>query len=263
MAALDLETTGPEPDDARIVRAALARVGGGADTEWRRWLADPGVPIPPEATAIHGVTDALACAEGRDPAQVTGEVLAGVCAAAAEGLALVVFNARFDLTVLDREVRRHGLAPLHEFVTLLVVDPLVIDKHLERYRKGSRKLDAVCRRWGARQGSAHDPDQDAVAAARCAYALAKRGDVIRNPRGAQEAAEREALLQEWDDVRDDLPALQAAQARWAREQADGLQEYFDGLPLTDEYPERRHVPREWPIVPAGGFARPSAEPVAP
>ena len=51
---LDTETTGLY-DPARIVDIAVTTAAGDVllDT-----LVDPGVPIPPEATAVHGITDA-------------------------------------------------------------------------------------------------------------------------------------------------------------------------------------------------------------
>jgi DNA polymerase-3 subunit epsilon len=54
------------------------------------------------------------------------------------------------------------LPPLQERqFELLVVDPLVIDKWLDRYRKGSRKLEAICAHYGAVLDEAHDADFDA------------------------------------------------------------------------------------------------------
>lgn len=49
---LDLEATGPDPATARIISAAFV-IGNGA----KSFIVDPGVPIPPETTAIHGFTD--------------------------------------------------------------------------------------------------------------------------------------------------------------------------------------------------------------
>ena len=84
-------------------------------------------------------------AEGRPAAEVVREIVEKLAAEVARGVPVVAFNARYDLTMLDREARRHGIAPLtergHE---LLVIDPLIIDKQLDKYRKGKRTLTAVC-----------------------------------------------------------------------------------------------------------------------
>lgn len=61
----DLETTGTEPGESRIVTAAVVEVRGGEVRGRRGWLADPGIPIPDEAAAIHGISTERAVAEGR------------------------------------------------------------------------------------------------------------------------------------------------------------------------------------------------------
>lgn len=238
----DLETTAPDPQDARIVSASVVRCGGQRATESRSLLVDPGIEIPAEATAVHGITTERARADGERAAAAVAEVTDALTVELAHGRPLVIFNARYDLTVLDRECRRHNITPLTERpVALLVVDPLVIDKWLHRYRKGSRKLDAICEHYNVVLDGAHDADYDAIAAARLAWRIARSARVVRNR--PHEAAPLQA---EWDRVRGDLPALHAAQARWAEEQALGLAEYFLG---QQKMQEAASVRTEWPLVP--------------
>lgn len=248
MVGFDVETTSPEPEDARIVSVALVEVGGGQPTMSRTWLVDPGVEIPEEAAAIHGITTERARADGQDPAVAVVEVVKTLVARPA-GAAVVIFNARFDLTVLDREARRHGLGPLDEYPELrppqlLVVDPLVLDKWLHRYRKGSRRLDAQAEHYQAKLDDAHDAASDALAAARVAWCIGQRGQVIRRVRNSRDGRDLAVLNREWQRVRDDLPALHLAQMRWAREQAVSLAEYFR------EKGEPQDVPAAWPLIPA-------------
>lgn len=56
--SLGLETTGIDPATARIVEVAITRHGPDDDaaTIFRHWI-NPGIPIPPEASACHGITD--------------------------------------------------------------------------------------------------------------------------------------------------------------------------------------------------------------
>src|SRR5688572_11868137 len=56
---LDTETTGLDPERARVVEMAALAVSGGRIEEARafRSLVRPGVAIPPDATAIHGIDD--------------------------------------------------------------------------------------------------------------------------------------------------------------------------------------------------------------
>ena len=61
--AFDTETTGTDPETARIVSAACLWRGGASEAADEEWLVNPGVPIPAEATAIHGITDEMACCD--------------------------------------------------------------------------------------------------------------------------------------------------------------------------------------------------------
>lgn len=240
MAAFDVESTGVDVETDRIVTAAVVLVGGGIAPEPMSLLIDPGVEIPEQATAIHGITTERARADGlpaRDALTGLRAVLEVVVDA---GHPLVAMNARFDLTLLDRELRRHGLEPL-PFVR--VIDPFVIDKHLDRFRRGSRKLDALCAHYGARLDDAHEAGADALAAARLAWCIGKRGEVVRRVRGADEGRELARLRREWEAVRGNLALLHSAQVLWAREQAEGLAAYFAAKG------EPQDVATDWPLVP--------------
>ena len=54
----DLETTGLDVKNDRIVELALIKVTPQGDVLERVRRYNPGLPIPPEATAVHGITDA-------------------------------------------------------------------------------------------------------------------------------------------------------------------------------------------------------------
>src|SRR4051794_9834287 len=75
LVAFDIETTGLDVEEARIVTATVAAVGGGAATEIVTLMADPGIPIPEEASAVHGVTTERARAEGKPAKDVVTAVL--------------------------------------------------------------------------------------------------------------------------------------------------------------------------------------------
>jgi len=148
--AFDTETTGIDVTHDRIVTAALVRgqlpddgVPGGATT----WLVDPGVEIPAAATAVHGITTAQARAGGRPPLEALVEIAGALTSAARAGENVVVFNASYDLALLDAELARHGLATLAQRLdgtAMTVVDPLVLDRALDRYRRGKRTLAHLC-----------------------------------------------------------------------------------------------------------------------
>lgn len=226
LAAFDLETTGIDSETDRIVTAAVSLVGGGRPSVLHAWLVDPGVEIPAEAAAVHGITTERARAEGVQPAAAITEIVMLLADQLRQGVPIVAFNARFDLTCLDREARRHGIRPLVDRVGgpdgLLVVDPYVLDKQVDRFRKGKRTLSDVCRHYNVPLDEAHASHADALAAARVAWRLGEAFEDLRTT---------------------DLAELHALQVGWAAEQAASFEEFLrrNG---SDE-----HVERAWPIVP--------------
>jgi DNA polymerase-3 subunit epsilon len=226
LAAFDLETTGVSPESDRIVTAAVSLVGEGLDSVSRDWLVDPGVEIPAGATAVHGITTEMARREGRPPAEAVEEITALLAEQVLAGVPVIAFNARFDLTVLDREARRHGVRPLVERVGgpegLLVIDPHVLDKQFDRFRKGKRTLGAVCEHYRVPLKDAHAANADALAAARVAWRLGQASPELR------------AL---------ELRELHSHQVAWAAEQAARFQEYLRSNGSVEL------IEGAWPIVP--------------
>jgi DNA polymerase III subunit epsilon len=174
----DLETTGTDPREARIVTAAVIEVRAGQPMGHREWLADPGVEIPADAVAVHGISNERASADGRPADQVADAIADVLTTYWKTGVPVVAYNAAFDLTLLSAELRRHGLPSLRDRLGGLdpapVIDPYTIDRRVDRYRRGKRNLEAVCEEYGIVLGSAHDASADALAAARLACAIADR-----------------------------------------------------------------------------------------
>jgi DNA polymerase III subunit epsilon len=218
-AAFDLETTGPDPFEARIVTATIVEVGGGGVLAERHWLVDPGVEIPAEAAAIHGVTTERARAEGARADVAAYEITCAVAGVFAAGYPLVIFNANYDLTVLTSELWRHNEALLD---IGFVLDPLVIDRALDRWRSGKRRLADVCQAYGVRQDGEHSSGGDALAAARLTWRMARDYSAVGH-----------RTLQE-------LQAWQADQhAAWAED--------FEAFLRRKGRPDV--IEREWPVRP--------------
>lgn len=207
LAAFDVETTGLDVTGDRIVTAALWHIDPATGTkEALTWIIDPGVLIPPEATAIHGFTDERVRAEGVPAADAIPVIGASLEKAAADGLPLVVYNAPYDLGLLHHELTRHGIdsAPL---ATLHVVDPLVLDKQMDPFRKGGRKLTDVCAHHGVPLAAdeAHGAAADALAAGRLAWRLGASHSELGNLSPAE---------------------LHDSQVRWKADQAASFQSYL-------------------------------------
>src|SRR5690606_21190099 len=123
----DLETTGIDVAHGRIVTAHVGVLDAhGREVAARTWLADPGIPIPEGATAVHGVTTEHARAHGRPAAEVVADVTGALRSLLAQGVPIVAYNASYDFSLLAHEAVRHGLEPLRDPAP--VIDPLVIDK---------------------------------------------------------------------------------------------------------------------------------------
>jgi DNA polymerase-3 subunit epsilon len=173
LAVFDLETTGLDLTDARIVTACAVELDAngnvvGANSEW---LANPGIEIPTQASDVHGVTTEIAVRDGRPADLVVGELLETLRGFFARGMPVVAYNAPYDFTILHYEALRHGLEPLKLGA---VIDPLVIDKHKDKYRKGKRRLENAAEFYKVALVDAHNATADAIAAGRVAQAIALR-----------------------------------------------------------------------------------------
>ncbi|HWU08961.1 MAG TPA: 3'-5' exonuclease [Streptomyces sp.] len=176
--AFDLETTGTDVETDRIVTAAVVRLeADGSVSQERTWLLDPGVDIPEQASAIHGISTERAREHGVPAAAAVEEIARAVADGLRSGTPLVVMNARYDLSLLDRECLRYTVESVSERLggpPSPVIDPLVIDKHVDKYRKGKRALHALCAHYGVPLDDAHDARADAVAAARVVRRLGEK-----------------------------------------------------------------------------------------
>ncbi|MGC4060746.1 MAG: 3'-5' exonuclease [Aquabacterium sp.] len=110
VAILDTETTGLDPNKDRIIELALLLV----DVDLRTGLPlqvldvydeleDPGMPIPPDALRVTGITDAMVAGKRLDEARI---------AALMEGVSLVVaHNARFDRGFVEKRLPAFARLP--------------------------------------------------------------------------------------------------------------------------------------------------------
>lgn len=235
--AFDLETTGTDTEYSRIVTAAALLIEVTTGTvQSRTWLADSGIDIPDEATAIHGITTEHTRTHGHDPALVAGEITTELATAWNAGAIVVAFNAVFDLTILDRELRRH--TPHHHGLSELgpVIDPLVLDRAVDRYRPGKRRLADCCTHYGiALPGTeAHTSYGDALATARLAWCLAERYPHLANMSTAELHAFQQRAHRAWAENFQ----------HWLRQRkaADGAtEEQIQAVVINPEWPLHPHA----------------------
>lgn len=168
----DTETTGLDLREARIVTACLAQLDEDGQLVGRafEWLADPEIDIPEAAASVHGVTTEYAKAHGRKAAEVVAELVAKVREFLDAGVPVVAYNAPYDFTILFHEAVRHGIDPIS--APSPVLDPLVLDKFADQYRKGKRKLEITAEFYGVKLSDAHNATADAIAAGQVLQAVA-------------------------------------------------------------------------------------------
>ncbi len=103
LAFIDLESTGTSPERDRIVEIAVLRLQPDGSEDVRCHRMNPGIPIPADATAVHGITDADVADE--PPFASCAKALYTLldrCDFAGFGI------RRFDLPLLRAEFRRCG-----------------------------------------------------------------------------------------------------------------------------------------------------------
>ncbi|MEH0657681.1 exonuclease domain-containing protein [Streptomyces stelliscabiei] len=228
LCGFDLETTGVDVENDRIVTACVVQCGGKHPTQSATWMADPGVEIPESAARVHGITTEKARAEGQPAGQVIEQVVAALSQIVYAGIPVVAMNASFDLTLLDREARRHKVYPLADRYVdeMTVIDPKVLDKQISR-RKGRRTLSDLCEHYQVPLDGAHSADADAIAACRVAWRIATQDTRIGSA---------------------DPKTLHGWQIEWARQQGESLRDYFARTPGKEHQADG--VRTEWPLLPA-------------
>jgi len=147
IAFIDVETTGISPRSDRIVELSILRIQPDGSEEYKSHRVNPETPIPAEATAIHGITDADVAGEPafRQYAKSVRDFL--------EDCDIAGFNViKFDLPFIEAELARAGV----EFSRRgrYLVDSMVIFHQRER-----RDLEAAYRKYcGGEMENAHSAE---------------------------------------------------------------------------------------------------------
>jgi DNA polymerase III subunit epsilon len=196
---LDLGTTSPLPAEARLVTASVVIIEPGAQVRNWDWLADPGVEVPAEATEIRSVTTKYAREHGRPAGEVAIEVTKQLIWAWDHGYPVIIFNARYDLTVLDHELIRHGVHRGLEALAVIgpVLDPFVLDRYVDPYRPGSRELNNTCEYYGLSPTKPHITRDDTLAALRLLWKIARRWQRISEATLAELQTVQADVYREW------------------------------------------------------------------
>ena len=139
---LDVETTGLSPRTSRVCEVAVIAFQGNCRVSHFSSLVNPGLPIPPETSKIHGITDDMVKNSPVFPA------LAPRLIALLEGSVIVAHNTEFDLSFMEMEFARAGL----KLPELPVIDTRYIARRLGTFTNNrlgtiAKELDISAENW--------------------------------------------------------------------------------------------------------------------
>jgi DNA polymerase-3 subunit epsilon len=150
---LDVETTGLDPEQHRVIEICLLNVENGVANDLWTTRFNPEGPVG--KTEIHGITD-QDVANSPLFREKLDEILEKI-----DGVLLVAHNARFDLAFLKAEIERTGKkAPWMPSICTLEASKYY-QSHLSR-----RRLDDCCEDIGVEIENAHSAAGDAIATAK-------------------------------------------------------------------------------------------------
>lgn len=148
----DLETTGINITRDRIVEISVLKVHPNGKEETKTRRINPEMPIPPESTAIHGITDedVKDCPTFKQVAKSFADLL--------EGCDMAGFNSsRFDVPMLTEEFLRAGV----DFDT---DKKKFVDVQIIFHRKEQRTLEAAYAFYcNKKLENAHSAEADVIA----------------------------------------------------------------------------------------------------
>ena len=226
----DTETNGTSVENDRILTcyAAVMLADGSVERDWS-WTIDPGVEVPDGAAAVHGMSTEWIREHGRkDAADAIVEIYNVLNDSVNQGLPIVAFNLRFDLSILHHELIRYDAFGVDWLLENGVFyDPFVHDRlRGDRYRKGKRRLVDLCGVYGIEFN-----EEEAHAAE---YDVRKTGEL------AIKLLAKEKSL----DARGLMPLLAKAKA----DHDASLEEYFKKSGKLTESGEPIRIDRGWPLV---------------
>ena len=145
----DLETTGVNVAKDRVVEISILKIFPNGNKESKTWLVNPEMPIPPQTTAVHGITDEKVANEPTFK-QLSKDIYSMI-----KGSDLAGFNSdRFDIPLLAEEMLRAEIDV--DFKKHLTVDVQTIFHKMEK-----RNLSAAYKFYcGKDLDNAHSAEAD-------------------------------------------------------------------------------------------------------
>lgn len=165
----DLETTGIDVAKDRIVEISIFKVYPNGNKESKTWLVNPTIPIPPQTTAVHGITNEKVANEP------TFKELASQVHNMIKDSDLAGFNSdRFDIPLLAEELLRAE-------VDFDMKNRVSVDVQTIFHKKEERTLSAALKFYcGTNLENAHSAEADTIATYEILKAQLDRYDDLDN-----------------------------------------------------------------------------------
>lgn len=168
LCGFDSETTGVDVYDVentKIVSFSMVLTSSdGSSPKIKEWLLNPEIDIPSEASDVHGITTEYAREFGTNYVDGIKDIMRVMHWTVQAGIPLVAYNGAFDLTLLKNQAEYVGVeSPDGFWDSVLMLDPLVMDKAVDKYRKGKRTLGVVSSLHGYSLEDAHEATADVIA----------------------------------------------------------------------------------------------------
>ncbi len=205
LAVIDVETTGLEPEDDRIIEIGIVHFDSGEVQDVYGQLVDPDMPLPEEVTELTGI------AEDDLEGKPTFDAIAGEVADHLRGEGIVAYNLDFDRSFVQAELERYGESWPEEAPTF---DPLVFARQFFKDRR-SKTLEDVAEELDIPLENAHRATADAEVAGHVLYELADRLP--------DELDELMMLQAQWEQ------AQAQERASWRDEEASPSESLVDGF----------------------------------
>lgn len=220
----DLETTSLDTRVSLPVQYAFVLKQAGVPLRYhsKSAIVDPGVDVPEDVVKIHGITTDRCRSEGTPLLETIKHIVDRFLWASGIGIPLVGFNISYDLTIIDRLAREYlgsGLVAMGWDGPVL--DVFVLDKQLDKYRSGSRKLSSTAKHYNVALEVAHDAAADVMATLGVLMVMIQRFTELQRPPAGW-----------WKD-----------QVQWRREQSESFSVYR----VRNGQPPIASHEHHWPI----------------
>ncbi|MCB9519666.1 MAG: 3'-5' exonuclease [Myxococcales bacterium] len=161
--SFDLETTGTDVENDRIIEVGVAIFEGGEVVERWQQLVDPEIEVPEIVTQVTGIKTSDVAGQ-----PVLASVVETMLGYLGQGV-LLAYNHEFDTRLLASELRRIG----REFELPPCLDPFpfVYEHFREKQVTRNAQLGTICEHLEIPLDAAHRADHDAEAAGRVMFEL--------------------------------------------------------------------------------------------